>query len=46
MIRPSLPVMAAVWRLASRRVFVLYVSFSLLGAVVLGCLHGLVKALL
>ncbi len=41
----TLPAMAAVWGLASRRVFVLYVSFSLLGAIVLGCLHNLVTAM-
>jgi hypothetical protein len=34
--------MAAVWGLASRRVFILYVSFSLLGAVTLGYLYHLV----
>jgi uncharacterized membrane protein YraQ (UPF0718 family) len=38
----TLPAMAAVWGLASRRVFALYVSFSLLGAVVLGYLYHLV----
>ena len=32
----TIPAMAAVWGLVSRRVFVLYVSFSLIGAVVLG----------
>jgi uncharacterized membrane protein YraQ (UPF0718 family) len=32
----TLPAMAAVWGLATRRVFALYVSFSLVGAVVLG----------
>jgi uncharacterized membrane protein YraQ (UPF0718 family) len=41
----TLPAMAAVWGLASRRVFVLYVSFSLLGAIALGCLHSLVATL-
>jgi uncharacterized membrane protein YraQ (UPF0718 family) len=35
----TLPAMAAVWGLASRRVFALYVSFSLVGAVVLGYLY-------
>jgi hypothetical protein len=35
----TLPAMAAVWGLASRRVFVLYVSFSLVGAVVLGYVY-------
>jgi uncharacterized membrane protein YraQ (UPF0718 family) len=41
----TLPAMAAVWGLASRRVFALYVSFSLLGAVVLGYVHSLVTTL-
>lgn len=38
----KLPAMAAVWGLASRRVFALCVSFSLVGAVVLGYLYHLV----
>ena len=37
----TLPAMAAVWGLTSRRVFALYVSFSLAGAVVLGYIYGL-----
>ncbi len=37
----TLPAMAAVWGLVSRRVFGLYVSFSLLGAIVLGYLYSL-----
>ncbi len=41
----TLPAMAAVWGLASRRVFALYVSFSLVGAVVLGYVYSLVTAL-
>jgi uncharacterized membrane protein YraQ (UPF0718 family) len=41
----TLPAMAAVWGLASRRVFVLYVSYSLVGAVVLGYVHSLVTGL-
>lgn len=40
----TLPAMAAVWGLASRRVFVLYVSFSLVGAVVLGYGYSLVSS--
>ena len=32
----TLPAMAAVWPLVARRVFVLYVSFSLVGAVLMG----------
>ncbi len=35
----TLPAMAAVWRLASRRVFVLYVAFSLFGAIVAGYVY-------
>jgi uncharacterized membrane protein YraQ (UPF0718 family) len=38
----TLPAMAAVWGLASRRVFVLYVLLSLAGAVVLGYAHSLI----
>lgn len=41
----TLPAMAAVWGLASRRVFALYVSFSLLGAVILAYLYHLVTGL-
>jgi len=41
----TLPAMSAVWGLASRRVFVLYVSFSLVGAVVLGYSYALVTGL-
>jgi uncharacterized membrane protein YraQ (UPF0718 family) len=41
----TLPAMAAVWGLASRRVFVLYVLLSLVGAVVLGYAHSLVTGL-
>ncbi len=32
----TLPAMAAVWGIVSRRVFVLYISFSLVGAILLG----------
>lgn len=35
----TLPAMAAVWQLASRRVFVLYVAFALIGAVVAGYMY-------
>lgn len=38
----TLPAMAAVWGLTARRVFAVYVSFSLAGAVVLGYIYGLV----
>jgi hypothetical protein len=41
----TLPAMAAVWGLASRRVFVLYISSSLVGAVVLGYMHSLLSGL-
>lgn len=40
----TLPAMAAVWGLVSRRVFVLYVSFSLLGAIVLGYVYAFAHA--
>jgi len=40
----TLPAMAAVWGLASRRVFALYVSFSLLGAIVLGYVYTIVAS--
>lgn len=36
----TLPAMSAVWGLVSRRVFVLYISFSLVGAVVLGYVYS------
>ena len=42
----TLPVMATVWGLASRRAFSLYVSFSLVAAVASGYIHGLVTDLL
>ncbi len=35
----TLPAMAAVWTLVTHRVFILYVSFALLGAVILGYLN-------
>jgi uncharacterized membrane protein YraQ (UPF0718 family) len=41
----TLPAMAAVRGLASRRVFALYVSFSLVGAIVLGYSYSLVTGL-
>lgn len=40
----TLPAMAAVWGLTSRRVFALYVSISLVGAVVIGYLYALVSS--
>jgi len=39
----TLPAMAAVWGLTNRRVFALYVSFSLLGALVLGYVYTLMS---
>lgn len=41
----TIPAMAAVWGLTSRRVFALYVAFALAGAVILGHFYGLVIAL-
>jgi uncharacterized membrane protein YraQ (UPF0718 family) len=38
----TLPAMAAVWSLVTHRVFVLYVSFALVGAVVLGYLKFII----
>jgi uncharacterized membrane protein YraQ (UPF0718 family) len=38
----TLPAMAAVWGLATRRVFVLYVSFALVGSILLGYGYKLV----
>ncbi len=37
----TLPAMAAVWGLTSRRVFALYVTFSLVGAIMLGYIYEL-----
>jgi uncharacterized membrane protein YraQ (UPF0718 family) len=36
----TIPAMAAVWKLVSRRVFVLFVSFALIGAVIFGYLYS------
>lgn len=41
----TIPAMAAVWGLTTRRVFALYVAFALVGAIVLGYLYALVLAL-
>jgi uncharacterized membrane protein YraQ (UPF0718 family) len=38
----TLPAMAAVWPLVARRVFVLYISFALLGAILIGYMYQLV----
>jgi uncharacterized membrane protein YraQ (UPF0718 family) len=35
----TLPAMAAVWPLVARRVFVLYISFALLGAILIGYIY-------
>ncbi len=42
----TLPAMAAVWGLVTRRVFVLYISFALLGAIVVGYSYSFVVWLL
>jgi uncharacterized membrane protein YraQ (UPF0718 family) len=39
----TLPAMAAVWGVVQRRIFVLYVSFSLLGAMALGLIYMVVR---
>ncbi|MBI1879141.1 MAG: permease, partial [Chloroflexi bacterium] len=39
----TLPAMAAVWGLTTRRVFFLYISFVLFGAIVMGYLYSLVS---
>ena len=41
----TLPAMAAVWGLTARRVFVLYISFSLVGAMALGVIYSLTSGL-
>jgi len=38
----TLPAMAAVWPLVARRVFMLYISFALLGAILIGYMYQLV----
>lgn len=38
----TLPAMAAVWPLVARRVFVLYISFALLGAILIGYIYKIV----
>ena len=42
----TLPAMAAVWPLVARRVFVLYVSFALIGAVLTGYLYDILSNLI
>jgi uncharacterized membrane protein YraQ (UPF0718 family) len=39
----TLPAMAAVWQLTTRRVFVLYVAFALIGAIVFGYIYQIVQ---
>jgi uncharacterized membrane protein YraQ (UPF0718 family) len=41
----TIPAMAAVWGLVTRRVFVLYIAFALVGAMALGYLYALIVAL-
>jgi uncharacterized membrane protein YraQ (UPF0718 family) len=36
----TLPAMSAVWGLVNRKVFALYIGFSLVGAVVLGTIYS------
>ena len=38
----TLPAMAAVWPLVARRVFVLYVSFALGGAILIGYIYSII----
>jgi uncharacterized membrane protein YraQ (UPF0718 family) len=42
----TLPAMAAVWPLVARRVFVIYVSFALAGAVLIGYIYSLSAVLI
>lgn len=42
----TLPAMAAVWGLTTRRVFFLYISFVLVGAIVFGYLYSLASGLM
>jgi uncharacterized membrane protein YraQ (UPF0718 family) len=42
----TLPAMAAVWGLVTRRVFALYIAFVLLGAIAVGYAHSFVAGLL
>jgi hypothetical protein len=41
----TLPAMAAVWPLVAGRVFIIYVSFALLGAVLMGYLYDILASL-
>lgn len=40
----TIPAMAAVWGIVNRRVFVLYLSFSFLGAIVFGYLYQIINS--
>jgi len=42
----TLPAMAAVWPLVARRVFVLYVSFALAGAVLIGYIYSIMTTIM
>jgi len=42
----TLPAMAAVWPLVARRVFVLYVSLALAGAVLIGFIYSVMTVLI
>jgi len=42
----TLPAMAAVWPLVARRVFVLYVSFALGGAILIGYIYRIMTVLI
>jgi hypothetical protein len=42
----TLPAMAAVWPLVARRVFVLYVSLALAGAVLIGFIYSMMTVLI
>jgi uncharacterized membrane protein YraQ (UPF0718 family) len=42
----TLPAMAAVWPLVARRVFVLYVSFALGGAILIGYIYSIMNVLI
>ena len=37
----TLPAMSAVWGLVNRKVFALYIGFSLIGAIIAGYLYGM-----
>ena len=39
----TLPAMVAVWGITKRKIFLLYVSFSLIGAIILGLLFNLTQ---